>query len=137
MANEAVTKLEGPYKIKYYTVGDGTAIAKGTLLVVDGSAARTATLHSAAAQIPVGFAVSQKEANDGQTEMGVQKTGDAEVVVGATVDEGDLLVPDSTANRLVALPSDSFSVYNIKRICAIALQAATVGLKARVTLHVL
>ncbi len=129
MSNEALV-MQGesrPDWITYYTVADATAIAKGTILRLVTTATRTAIAHAAAGEIPVGLAVSEKEANDGQTEMGVQRSGLAYLTAGGTIDEGDLLILDGTANRVIAVGAGSISWQQIRNVCGFALEATTVG----------
>jgi len=72
MANEAtITTLLGKYGNPVeYTVADGTAIPKGSLMVMD-SSPQTAKISAAAGDFFVGIANSEKKANDGKTKMAV------------------------------------------------------------------
>lgn len=76
MANEAVIiELLGnggdPVR---YTVADGNAVAKGTLMYLSGDP-RTIAASSGEGQIFVGIAASEKVANDGQTTLAVYTHG--------------------------------------------------------------
>lgn len=139
MANEATVLLgeASPEEyITYYTVADGTAIAKGSLMVLASTATRTATVHTGvtAENMPLGFAVSQKEANDGQVKMGVQRRGIVSAIAGATIDEGDLVqLYTGTANRIGPITTISHAA-DLKRIMGIALSAGAAGASITVRL---
>ena len=115
MANEAKVFAEGPDNciVRQFTVADGTAVTKGALFVASGSASRTGIVHTAGAlSSPLGFAVSNKAASDGETEIGFQRTG----VVDATFDgafvTGQLVIASkTTANRVQALTNADLSRY--------------------------
>lgn len=106
MANEARVFAEGVDQVivRSVTVADGTAIPKGSLLVFSG-ASRTAIIHTAAigpVAKPAGFATMSKEANDGITEIGVQRTGVVDAYHDGAVNSGSLaLVSLTTVNRLM------------------------------------
>jgi len=75
MANEAsIIELFNGGRVISYTVAAGTAIAKGTLMVL-GSDPRTAVASSGQGQIFVGVAASAKTATDGATTIGVYTDG--------------------------------------------------------------
>lgn len=115
MANEAKVFAEGPEDsiVRQFTVADATALPKGTLMI-DGGATRTATKHVAASTLaPLGFTTSSKEASDGRTEIGLQRTGVVDAYADGAIRTGDLLIPgETTANRLQALPNGLLSVYS-------------------------
>ena len=75
MANEAV-QVEGPYTAHDYTVNNTSGIEQFTLCVADG-ASRTARPSVAADSAPIfaGIAMDEKEASDGQTNLGLTKEG--------------------------------------------------------------
>lgn len=141
MANEARVFAEGPDSavvVRQFTVADGTAVAKGALLI-DGGATRTAVAHTAGSTLaPLGFATSSKVASDGRTEIGLQRTGVVDAVADGAIRTGDLLMPgDTTANRLQTAPSGLTSVYSgAHRILGRALENAADGgtFKAALTL---
>ena len=66
MTNEAVC-IEAPKIIKRYTVANGTAIPKGTILKLSGDNTASA---STGADVFAGIAIEEKTANDGITEIG-------------------------------------------------------------------
>ena len=72
MTNEAIIieHLGDGGDVERYTVSDGIAIAKGTLMVLS-SDPNTIIASSAEGQDFVGIAVSEKTISDGQTEIGV------------------------------------------------------------------
>ena len=101
MANEARVFAEGVDNVvvRQITVADATALAKGTMLVY-GAATRTGIAHSIQYQRPLGFTTSSKEASDGFTEIGVQRTGVVVATVDAATNTGDLMGLGATANEL-------------------------------------
>ncbi len=99
MASEANVRVEKSDDVRWYTVADGTAIAKGSLLVMS-SDPRTAVKHSAAGEYPLGFAVNEKEANDGQVKMGVQRAGVVDAVAKGAIILGYMVIPGSDANEV-------------------------------------
>lgn len=66
MANEAIC-YETPTKFARYTVADGTAITKGTLMKL--TSPNTAIATSAAGDCFAGIAMEDKVANDGKVEI--------------------------------------------------------------------
>jgi len=108
MANEATVLVEGTAKsiVREFTVADGTAIPKGTLMVYD-TATRTAVAHGVSAvnktERPLGFATTEKEANDGKTTIGLQRTGVVDAWNDGGVATGDLVGLGTTANRVRGL----------------------------------
>lgn len=103
MANEADVRRGLTRDVEYWTVADATAIPKGTLMVTT-NANRVAIAHSGGMPCcPIGYTIEEKEALDGKTEIGIQISGLCEAyVTTAAVVAGDLLIPDTTANRLIA-----------------------------------
>jgi hypothetical protein len=73
MANEA-QQVTTPTRYRRYTVADGTAIAKGTVLALTDP--KTAAASSADNDVFAGIAVEEKVANDGKTEIGAALDGD-------------------------------------------------------------
>lgn len=130
MANEAIV-MQGeasPNWITYYTVADATAITKGTIMRLSTAATRTAIAHDGTkGYLPVGLAVSEKEANDGQTEMGVQRKGLAYLTAKGTIDEGDVLFCGITANQVEPAAALATSILDPRLVIGVALQAATAG----------
>lgn len=123
MADEAfVTNHDSD--IHYVTVADATGIPKGTLLVVSADP-RTAIAHSALNQIPLGFTVSEKVANDGETRIGVRGRGIMEIVADGTITIGELVTVASVANRIIALPSVTISNGLLARVMGVALETAS------------
>lgn len=102
MANEAVIiELLGnkgdPIR---YTVADGTAIAKGTLMYLSGD--RTISAHSAQGQDFAGIAASEKVASDGQTTLAVYTNGIFDLTdSSATMSLGDMAKLSGTANMIM------------------------------------
>lgn len=106
MANEARVFAEGVNNVivRQVTVADATAVPKGTLLVHNASS-RTGEAHAAATlRHPLGYTTSSKEANDGFTEIGVQRTGVVDVYADGAIPTGSLVsISQTTANRVKAI----------------------------------
>lgn len=128
MANEAQPDVEAEGSFKYYTVADGTAIAKGSLMVVSVSADRTISKHSAVDEYFAGVATHEKEANDGRVKMTVQRRGYAKLTAGGNVTQGDMLVLDGTANKVITA-GGNISHIGLLRIVGVALEDSTDGVK--------
>lgn len=145
MANEARVFAEGPGNSKAYqfTVADGTAIAKGTLLVANATT-RTGVAHSGIGQKPLGYTTESKEANDGFTEIGCQVNGVVVAYVDGSVATGDVVVCGSTANRVrrmdistgVPATSAGMSYQEIQSIVGRALETKTDGQQCRIALSI-
>lgn len=100
MANEATILNVNDLEYRQITVADGTAIAKGTLIVltVDPNTGREhgGTIN----EFPVGFAAVEKTANDGQTTIPVVVRGDIDAVADGTITLGRLVNVGAVANRV-------------------------------------
>lgn len=132
MANEAdVLNRDGD--IHYFTVADGNALNKGTLMILSADP-RTAAAHSADGQIPLGFSVEEKVANDGQIKLGVRTRGIVDAVCDGNVTLGDLLIPGAVANRLRSAPAASLSNAGLRSIAGRALETGSDGEKIAVLL---
>ena len=97
MANEAVwlEKPLGGTNPYQFTVASGTAISKGTLMVLS-SDPRTAIASSGFNQVFVGIANADKSASDGATRIGVDTEGIYDLTIvsagnGSTIALGDLV----------------------------------------------
>ena len=118
MANEARVFAEGVENVivRQVTVADATAIAKGSLLVFVG-ASRTAIIHTVAGgptARPAGFATSSKEANDGITEIGVQRTGVVDAYTDGVTTSGELIkVGETTINSVEGVFSGGAMSYQL------------------------
>ena len=114
MANEARVFAEGPENciVRSFTVADATAIPKGTLLV--DFATRSGVAHTAAVKKAVlGYTTMSKEASDGRTQIGCQRTGVIEAIADGYVSTGDIVVAgQATANCVQSVGNDFLSVYN-------------------------
>lgn len=142
MANEATVKLEATQDTKYgarrYKVADGTAIAKGTLMVLSAESAGdnpTAIAHSASHEFPVGFALESKEANDGATSIAVQTTGIVDAVASGSVTFGHLVITSPDANQVLEMPS-VISNGSLNALVGRCLETASDGEKVRVSLMI-
>lgn len=144
MANEARVFAEGVDQVivRQFTVADGTAIAKGSLLVRNPSD-RTGVIHSGVGQVPLGYTTMSKEASDNITEIGCQRTGVVDAFIDGSVATGDVVVCGSTANRVrrmdlgTAVPSTGpgLSYQEIQSIVGRALENGTNGQQIRIALN--
>lgn len=136
MANEARVFAEGTSSnIAYqFTVADGTAIAKGSVLVSAGD--RTAKIHATVTDRFLGIATSSKEASDGCTEIGAQCTGVAEMYIDGVVTTGDLVVLGSTVNRVrrMNITAAGLSYQELQALVGRAMESGTDGTKIKVLL---
>lgn len=91
MANAVGVQLEAPRIIKRFTVADGTAIPKGTLLKLSGD---LTAIASSGADVFAGIAIEEKTASDGIVEIAAAIDGvwDLEVVAGGSVTLGAWVV---------------------------------------------
>jgi hypothetical protein len=92
MANEA-TIIEGNPIEYQFTVADGTAITKGTLMYISADP-RTVLASSATGQAFAGIITHDKVASDGATKASLAQTGvwDIKLATNSTCDFGDLLI---------------------------------------------
>ena len=88
--------------IRYVTVADGTAITKGTLIVLS-SDPNTGIAHSGINQVPLGILVEDKVASDGQTLVGIRVRGDYDMVADGAIVLGELLEPGAAVNDVITL----------------------------------
>ncbi len=127
MANEARVFAEGVENciVRQITVADGTAIPKGTLLVYD-AATRTGKAHTstAMAERPLGFTVSDKVASDGNTTVGVQRTGVVAAHHTGVITTGDWVkVSQSVDNEVERVASASWSYQEFNEILGRAIES--------------
>lgn len=120
MADEVeIARRDAP--TQYFTVADGTAITKGTVMVLSG--AMTAIAHSAANEVFLGIATEDKPASDGRTVIGVMRKGIFRMKVTAAVGLGNTVNLGATANQVTQTATTSQQ--NLSRIVGYALRAAT------------
>lgn len=102
MADEAVvielygTNQEGDQR--RFTVTDGTAISKGTLLKF--ADARLATAAAAEDEYIAGVAAMDKEANDGATSISVWTNGIFDMVASSAITAGQSVASSFVANQI-------------------------------------
>jgi len=92
MANEAKIIEGNPIEYQF-TVADGTAITKGTLMFISGDP-RTVKASSGTGQAFAGIITHDKVASDGSTKVSLAQTGvwDITLATGSTCLFGDLMV---------------------------------------------
>ena len=110
MAAEAVitTLLGNQGDPVEFIVADGTAIAKGTLMVLD-SSPQTAVASSADGDFFVGIAAVEKKANDGVTVMSCITHCVAEMTAGTGATTFGLPQKISGANLIIDADSDTIA----------------------------
>lgn len=98
MANEAVIiELFNGGRPMRFTCADGTGIAKGGIMELDGD--RTVIIQTNAAKPIVGIAAHEKVASDGSTEISVYTDGVFDILTDTGTDAaGVLMANDGTAN---------------------------------------
>ena len=142
MANEARVFAEGVDNVivRRVTVANANPLSKGHLLVFVGNS-RTAVAHTTAlgpVARPAGYTTSSKEASDGFTEIGVQRTGVVDAFVDGVASSGEVMVvSQTTVNRLRSIASaagatDPLSYQMQNRIFGRALENAADGDQIRV-----
>ena len=118
------TLLDRDTDIRKCTVADGTAINKGTIIVLS-SDPNTGKAHSAEDEIPLGILVEDKVANDGQTEVGIRVRGDVDVECDGAVTLGDWVKLGADANSVKVSSGDSLSGSDLGRLFGIALETGS------------
>lgn len=124
MANEAVIieLLGNQGDVVRYTVADGIAIPKGTLMYLSADA-RTIAPSTTQGQIFVGIAASEKVANDGSTNLGVYTNGIFDLTdSGSGMTLGDICKLGG-ANTVAT--ADDTTAQATKEIVGIVLETAT------------
>ena len=129
MAEAVVLNLDSD--IHYFTVLDGQAIPKGTLLVLSADP-RTATMHSptlAVNEIPLGYTVEAKVAGDGLTRIGVRTRGILDLLADGAITFGDLVEISAASGERSSVKTsaagETFSKTNLRRIIGVSLETAS------------
>ena|SRR3990167_4050894 len=123
MADEAVV-LHLDSDIQYFTVADGTAIAKGSILVI-GSDPRTAVAHTAGDEVFLGVTVEDKVASDGQTRLAARCRGIFDIKAKSSVTLGDYVMLSPTANQVDPIEAGALSGKRLRNIVGICLETAS------------
>ncbi len=137
MANEARVFAEGVEQVivRQFTVADGTAIAKGALMVQGGNRTAIAHTSTANAERPLGFATMSKVASDGILEIGVQRTSVVDAYIDGVVTTGDFVkISGTTNNRVERIAGVSWSYQEFNEIIGRALESGTDGQQIRIAL---
>lgn len=133
MADEAVLKNRDS-DIRYVTIADGTAITKGALMTLSADP-DTAISHTPPdSGIPIGVAVEDKVASDGQTRIGIRVRGDVQMTANGTIGLGGLVIPSLVANRVKVMNSGSNSLTDLKFVLGRSLEDVTDGQTIKVRL---
>lgn len=133
MANEA-TKVElyghnSAGEVMPFTISSSVAIPKGSLMVLSASP-RTASIHSAANQVFVGVASSEKDASDTSTQLGVWTNGVFDMAASGSITDGAIVALTDTVNHVIA----SAALTDMSKYVGVALNDASGG---RVVVRVL
>jgi hypothetical protein len=105
-----------------YTVADGNAVAKGTLMYLSGD--RTISAHSGQGQDFVGIAATEKVADDGQVTLAVYTNGIFDLTdSGSGITLGDAVKLGATANEIAT--ADDNTAQQMPEIVGIALETAS------------
>lgn len=120
MATEAVLKWKMGTAIPF-TVADGVAIAKGTLLKMTDD--MTAIAASGAGDMIAGIAAADKIASDGRTKLAVYIDGIFNMRADGTIATGNAVMSDGVANKVIIATSAKDGA----EILGYALADATVG----------
>jgi len=128
MANEAtiITLLGNNGDQVEYTVAAGTAIPKGSLMVMD-SSPQTAKISAADGNFFVGIAASEKTATDGITKMSCITHCVAEIKNSAG---GTLGYPQKISGVNTVANADDDTVAKAAEVVGIGLETATTGTQA-------
>jgi len=121
MANEAtIIELFNGGKPIRYTCADGATIAKGTLLQL--SADKTVSAHSAADQPIAGIAAAEKVANDGATTIAVYTDGIFNITAAAAgvTTRGHMCACSATANMITAADANDLLQNSTVGMCLYA-----------------
>jgi len=90
--------IEAPKIIKRYTVNDGVAIPKGTILKLSGASVNNAIASSGDGDVFAGIATEEKTASDGITEIGAAIDGVWDISQCGTASTAGAIVCLSGAN---------------------------------------
>jgi hypothetical protein len=133
MANEA-TIVNGDNDIHYFNILN-QAIPKGTWMVLSADP-RLATLHSSASQVPLGVAVEEVKAGDGQDKVAVRMRGIVDAVAVAAITLGDLVELSATANKVqrITASAATLSDADLMAILGRCLETASTDEKVNILL---
>lgn len=118
------------------TVADGTPLSKGQLMIY-GDATRTIVGHGTNPTVrSFGYTTMSKDANDGITEVGCQRTGVVIATADGVITTGDLVVAGAVANRLRRMNTTAagLSYQELQALVGRALENAADGGRFRVAL---
>lgn len=139
MANEARVFAEGTENVivRKFTVANANPLSKGQLLMY-GTATRTGIAHTASQNTrPLGYTTSSKDASDGFTEIGCQRTGVVVAFADGVITTGDLVRASvTTANRVERANTSAagLSYQEVEMIIGRALDSAVDAGSLRVAL---
>ncbi|MFW5895230.1 MAG: capsid cement protein [archaeon] len=112
-----------------YSVSDGTNIPINTMLKLSGD--RTVSAQDGSGDIFVGVASSEKEADDGQTEIGAYTKGVFVFEADGAISEGDQVITGASPNSVATDNSEAQE----GKIVGTALESADDGNKVAVKIN--
>ena|SRR3990167_5566507 len=121
MVNESTLEVETDVPISM-TCANATGIEKGSILKLTDPF--TASISSAASDIPAGIAAEEKIANDGKTKIAVYRGGIFKVSLSGSCTSGDSLTTDAATNMVKSNVGAKFSG---SKIIGIALETGADG----------
>ena len=129
MANELILLVELEPAVGF-TVADGVAIPKGTLLEI--ADLMTVAKVTGANPLIMGVAAEAKIASDGKTELAVYLRGIFKATAGGTITVGDGLIGENGTNELLTSVAASDEI----EVCGVALETAADGETFKMLLNV-
>lgn len=132
MANEATFLNVSELDNRQVSWNDSSTVLKGTLVVL-AIDPNKGDIHRAVDTIPLGFAVVEKKADDGQLTIPVKVRGDVDAVADGAITLGALVEPGAVANRVRAAPT-SLSGTGLRYILGRCLETASDAEVVRVRL---
>ena len=137
MADEATISTEGSGEkavSRQFTVAAGTAITKGTVMVISGD--RTAIAHNGTigGYYPAGVAVEDKTATDNRVTMGCMRTGVCGFIADGTITTGDLVEVGGSANRVKTMTTATISSGSSRNILGRALETVATAERCNIVL---
>ena len=125
LANEAVILQTNNLEYRQGTVADGSAWAKGTVMIFT-ITPNTLNSHTSHKQFPAGILAVEKVASDGQTTVPILVSGDVTAIADGTVAIGDIVCVADVANRFRTL--GAVSIEKLTNIAGVAVSGAGDGI---------
>lgn len=133
MADEAVFLNVSELDNRSVTWSDSSTVLKGTLIVLARDP-NIGDIHRSIQTIPLGFAVADKAASDGQTEIGVKVRGDVDAIADGAITLGDLVEVSGVINRVKTVTAGTLSGTGLRYMLGRCLETASDGERVRIRL---